>query len=469
MKITAEAVYRLRENNSDYRIGQLIFDPNGEYAQDNPQDGPGLHRIHETLGLQRSDEVETYGLYRPPSDQQRVIMRINFFGDPFPPQWTTTGVETALDQLLAGRDIIREIMEDETARYSTAFRDVDLSVPLNASGDRGAQVRYRRAILVHQTALAAAGFAVPRWPPSTRGLFNQKLIEAMKPQNNPNSNNQAAYSQAATIMERSSAANGQVTWDLLVTFFSALNLFINDRSSYYQTFENQYINRPNSSGERWADPKLQNLLRIFQTQNGPRLFQRAQEQHDATSTQDFAVQVVNDLQAGKLVIVDQSTGDPPLNIKAAERIMWRVFRTQQEAFRTAVSSTGGLNENQGHILVYVEEAHNLLPRERTADILRTVWARSAKEGSKMSIGMMLATQAPSSIMPEILSETDNWILAHLNSERERNVIAGYWDFRDFTDQIGRVSEPGFVRVRTLSLAYTVPVQLDRFALDLPMS
>ena len=120
-------------------------------------------------------------------------------------------------------------------------------------------------------------------------------------------------------------------------------------------------------------------------------------------------------------------------------------------------------------LVYVEEAHNLLPRISTADNLRTVWARSAKEGSKMNIGMVLATQAPSSIMPEILSETDNWILSYLNSEKERNVIAGYMDFEDFLEQIGQVSEAGFVRMRTLSLAYTVPVQFARFRLDLPVS
>ena len=196
------------------------------------------------------------------------------------------------------------------------------------------------------------------------------------------------------------------------------------------------------------------------------LFQRAQDQHDPNAPNDFSANVVDDLKKGKLVIVDQSTGDPEQNRKAAERIMWRVFRTQQEAFRTA-ASTGGLGTNGGHILVYVEEAHNLLPRANAADNLRTVWARSAKEGSKMNIGMVLATQAPSSIMPEILSETDNWILAYLNSENERKVISGYMDFEDFLEQIGQVSEPGFVRMRTLSLAYTVPVQFDRFRLSVP--
>ena len=81
--------------------------------------------------------------------------------------------------------------------------------------------------------------------------------------------------------------------------------------------------------------------------------------------------------------------------------------------------------------------------------------------------MVLATQAPSSVMPEILSETDNWVLSYLNSGAERRVVADYMDFADFVDQIGRVSEQGFVRIRTLSQAYTVPVQLDRFQIADP--
>ena len=466
MKITAEAIYRLRESDPEHRVGQLIFDPNGEYAQDNPQDGPGLHRIHETLGLQRRDEVETYGLFATQSDPQRRIMKINFFGDPFPARWTDDDVEIALDQLLAGRDIIREIMADESARYTTAFRDADLSIPLNAASDVGAQVRYKRAILCYQTALAAAGLTPPNWPPSINGLFNAQLIDALKQGANPNSANAPVYDQASTALATAKANGGRITWNTLASVFSALNQFIGDGKSGYSAFENDYIAR-SSSGESWADPRLKNLLRIFETQNGPRSFQRAQDQHDAAAPNDFAANVIDDLCAGKLVIVDQSTGDPGQNEKAAERIMWRVFRKQQEAFRNAAGAAGS-NGDLRHILIYVEEAHNLLPRANAADKLSTVWARAAKEGSKMNIGMVLSTQAPSSIMPEILSETDNWILAYLNSRNERNVIAGYMDFEDFLEQIGQVSEPGFVRLRTLSLAYTVPVQFDRFRLDLPV-
>ena len=132
--------------------------------------------------------------------------------------------------------------------------------------------------------------------------------------------------------------------------------------------------------------------------------------------------------------------------------MWRIFQSQQERFRTLLSEhdpTAPPDESaatKGHIIVYIEEAHNLLPRANARDNLTSVWARAAKEGSKLNMGMVLATQAPSSVMPEILSETDNWVLSYLNSDTERRVVSGYMDFSDFMEQIGKVSEQGFVRL-----------------------
>ena len=142
LKVVAESIYRLREMDAAYRIGQLIFDPSGEYAQDNPQDGKALHKIHEAVGLDRAGEIETYGLLPVPWDGDRKMMKINFFGDPIPKNWKTTEVETSLVQLIAGREIINSIMAGETARYTTAFRNVDLAVPSNVEGDVGSQIRY---------------------------------------------------------------------------------------------------------------------------------------------------------------------------------------------------------------------------------------------------------------------------------------------------------------------------------------
>ncbi len=425
LKIVAESIYRLREINSDYRVGQLIFDPSGEYAQDNPQDGKALHKIHESVGLDRAGEVETYGLLRVPWDRDRKMMKINFFGEQFPKDWKHTDVEQALSQLFAGREIIKSMMSEEGAQYTKAFRDVDLAVPINIEEDFGDQIRYKRTILAYQTALFDAGLTPPKWSPSVKGLFNKNLIGSMK---------NTEYDSAAIILEEADNSNGSVTWDQLHIVFSAIESFV--KHNKYKEFNDAYV-KSSSKGEAWADPKFLAIIRIFESGNGPRRFSRAQEQHAPQTSIDFAEAIVADLRKGKLVIVDQSSGEPEQNADAAQRVMWRIFRTQQDLFkipRQAKETDGA----KGHIIVYLEEAHNLLPRANVTDKLGTVWARSAKEGSKYNIGMVLATQAPSSIMKEILSETDNWILAYLNSEEERRVIAGYMDFAGFlgTDRQG---------------------------------
>ena len=477
LKIVAENVYRIREDNPEHRVGQVIFDLSGEYAQDTYQDGKGLHRVHETIGLPREPEVATYGLLPPPDwDKERKVMKLNFFGNPFPARWTTETVENALEQLMAGRMIINSIMEGEGDRYTTAFRDADISVPQNATGNHGAQVRYQRAILAYQTALAAAGLTPPRTPSlkiigGDGSLLGQNITKHLELDQNQNSDNKTEYHQAAEILKRANSPQGKITWEQLQTVFTALDKFVRDNKSGYQVFENAYISRPKGSGEPWADQKLKAVISIFRTPNGPRTFQITHEQHDPNAANDFAKAVVEDLQKGKLVIIDQSAGEPEQNQAAAERVMWRIFRSQQDKFRSALARhdpSKPPDESQateGHIIVYIEEAHNLLPNANARNTLQTVWAKAAKEGSKYNIGMVLATQAPSTVMREILTETDNWVLSYLNSGTERRFVADYMDFDDFIDQIGKVSERGFVRIRTLSQAYTVPVQLDKFVIE----
>ena len=158
------------------------------------------------------------------------------------------------------------------------------------------------------------------------------------------------------------------SWGSLRTALTALDSFVNDKNSYYADFEDDY-RKSSSSAEDWADPRLKSVLSIFRTPNGVRTFQGVKDQHSANTTSDYAEDIVADLKAGKLVIFDQSTGSPELNVRAAERIMWKVFKSQQAMFTAAESRKPGKG-----MCWCTWRKHTLLPRGASRDVLSTVWA-----------------------------------------------------------------------------------------------
>ena len=157
--------------------------------------------MHAAIRRERAGEVETYGLFAPPSDRERTITKINFFGEAFPSEWTQTGVEAALEQLLVGREIVQEELAGADSIYIRAFRDADITLPDIDETDRGAITRYRRTVLAYQTALASAGLQGPSWTPSATGLFNKDILDAMA--NSGDQEYAAATSEPASQYEQS--------------------------------------------------------------------------------------------------------------------------------------------------------------------------------------------------------------------------------------------------------------------------
>lgn len=455
MKITARAIYLLRKANPSFRVGQLILDPNGEYANENIQDGGALKNSYQEVGgVKYDDEVETYGLNTHPNDPNRKIVKINFFGSRVSNWGDVNALEQDLDQLFVGKTVVDNELADATTIYVRRFRDTLIECP-KAFADKGEETRFKRLITVYRGILFAAGFSAPTQKVSIKRLFGKELRDAMQKNGSQDPAVQSKIASAAELF-----ANDDIAWGDFVTACKALRDFIADKNAGYSDFESQYSK--DHKGKRWADDALINILEIYAYPNGVAQFRRAERQHSPNAASDYAADIVEAIRKGKLVIFDQSTGDPEQNQNAAERILWEIFNRQKLDFVDPQRDDAGQIIPPPPIMVYLEEAHNLLPAAGGKDELRTIWARTAKEGSKYMIGMVLATQEPSSVMPAILKNTDNWFVAHLNNTDEVRTLAKFYDFEDYAHQIKTISDPGFVRMRTLSNPYTIPVQIDLF-------
>ncbi len=453
-KIIAKSVYELRypqdTESAPLRIGQIIFDPNGEYANENVQDKDGnenpnaLKNIWEiNPSVKKEDEVVTYGITDHPNDPGRKKMLINFYLD---------------ENLQTGKEIIDASFRKGEVKFIENFKQVFFEEP--DPSDRSATTRYKRQVLAYRSLLAKAEFDIPKnLPISTSKLFNDKLFEGR-----PNAkeeeeqfygmldvhsdeDNREKYRAAAKVFQ-----TPQPSLKRLAGAFATLYDFM--KTDEYKAFERWYVDKkPNASGDTWADEDFKKILEMIWRANGAKQIGKVRDNHSASTTSDYAADIYNDLIKGKLVIVDQSSGEPEINKSSAERIMWYVFKSNQQLFREG--------KRPYDIMIYIEEAHNLLPSGSDLD-LTDVWVRTAKEGAKYRLGLVYATQEVSSIQRNILKNTANWFIGHLNNTDETKELRKFYDFEDFEKSIRRAQDKGFLRVKTLSNYFVIPVQVKKF-------
>jgi hypothetical protein len=462
VKIIAKSIYQLRQKRNQ-RIGQLIFDANGEYANENLQDmddsgkAQALRNVWQVPvkgEMGSPDDVVTYGLLKNANDPNRVVMKINFYDDTL----IQVGKELIDDKLNNDANQAVQYVKSFTSVY---FEPVESMSP-------GEKTRELRRRLIYKTILHVAGFKDPTdgkaYKEGTK-LFSDDLINSLHIGINefddlPDSKqkelkkNLDKYKDCSKILEQYN--NYGTGYAELGRAFEALLMYTKDPYSTYSDFEKAYL-LTSSSGSLWLDVSTSSLLETFQYKNAAKKIAKAGVYHDPKSAKkDYAQMIYEDLAVGKLVIVDQALGDSELNKLAAERILRRIFDENNRLFSDA--------QSPANILIYVEEAHNLMPRGSEEDTTN-IWARVAKEGAKFNIGMIYSTQEVSSIQKNILKNTTNWFISHLNNGEEIRALSDFYDFKDFAQSILQAEDKGFIRMKTKSNKFVVPIQVDRFQVE----
>lgn len=493
-KIIAKAVYALRldppaKDPSRGRIGQLIFDYNGEYANDNVQDGANLNptslknvwkMVPGMTEVKRSEELVTYGMMPHPNDEKRNLMKINFYRD---------------DDLATGKEIINALIDDSpvaVTRYADNFKAVRIEKK-DPTGDRGVDVRNARILLAYRAVLAASGYPAPTQSPLNKPemkvgktpLFGKDILDAMRNSaeekrkerfvwaagvlsgtaagdealgENTNSENGAATEESASeVTSSASAGTAGVTWDMAARALDILRDFIaRGKDTGYDTFNMGYMKAKGKSGKSWDDNDFMGIIGILEYKNGLQAVGKGKDRHSESVEMDFTDAIYNDLVDGKLVIVDQSSGDQDMAQREATRVMQKIFARNMAKFTTG--------QKPPRMLIYIEEAHNLLPAGDKLERGET-WTKTAKEGGKLMIGLVYATQEVSSIHKNILKATANWFIGHLNCTDETKELRKFYDFGDFEPSILRAQDKGFLRVKTMSNFFVVPTQIKLFSIE----
>jgi DNA helicase HerA-like ATPase len=403
------------DGHPKYAIGQIIFDINGEYANANLQDqGTAIFDLYQ-------DRTIRYCTIKKPGFRE---LKVNFYSE-----------------VASGFELIKSdpSVADDGTRFVANFRSVDMEKPADYDSNRSAQTRYDRRLAAYYCILQRAKFESPK-------------------------NFKVTFS-----------ANKEVRAAVGLDFDPSKGITLDQAATWWETLWQVYDEDPtgcfakykkDNDGREWADDDLKALLVMLTRRrksggqtpdcSGYNVLREITDRHTATIQTSFEIDILSHLRAGKIVIVDLSLGEPNIQALFSDRICRTIFSDSMRRFTQAAPNN--------FVQFCFEEAHNLFPKKDDKD-LSLIYNRIAKEGAKLNLGLIYATQEVSSISSNILKATQNWFIAHLNNDDEIKELRKYYDFSDFAEGLIRFSQDtdkGFVRMKTYSSPFVIPVQVDRF-------
>ena len=397
-------------DQSNLPIGQLIFDINGEYANANNQDNGSISDIFK-------ENCVRYRMIKHPGFNNLLN---NFY-----------------EQISEGFSIICEqIKNDGNASSGDIQNFMTMSFDEPDKGDHSLHNQWEVKVAIYRCLLFKADFE----------LNNSDGYKISFPVN-------------ANI--RNQVENGRTQYFNIEDFRGGIKLPIKKAIEWFLNARDVNINSQllSSSGNPWLDGDCKAMLNMLAQKNdtnsyirGYRILKNAIEYHSCDRTgKEVYEEIYNHLVNGKIVILDLSVGNSRLRNKISEDLARSIFNKSMNIFTN--------DSTPPNIMIYIEEAHNLIGKKMD---LNDPWPRLAKEGAKYKIGLVYATQEVSSVHPNILANTENWFVTHLNSEKEISELSKFYDFSDFSKSLIRAQDVGFARVKTLSSSYVIPVQIDKF-------
>lgn len=418
VKTTVSAV-ALAAMKSDIAVGQLIFDVNGEYANANHQDdGSSIAEVFGPARVVRYRAIQTAGF---------EDLRINFYNEPA--------------QAIA---LIHALFAADKPPFSGQDLDSFLGTTLTKPDPKeiGDYTRWERHVAVFQCILFRAGYPAPAnfkvKVPRSKSLLKQA--------------EKALGADHAPSTEFVSLEDGSAWFEQI----RRANITLKDTQS--AAGQAKIGLESSSKGNSWVDPTLEALLNMLARENsrgqafgGYRAIQNYVPYHSPQRMADVIVEIIGHLTQGKIIILDLSVGPVEIREVLSERIARQIFERQMRQL-----NSGEVPKN---VVLYVEEAHNLIGKKTE---LTATWPRIAKEGAKAKIAFVYATQEPSSVHPNILANTENWFVTHLNNDDELKTLGKFYDFADFLPSLKSAQDVGFARIKTLSSPFVTPVQINRF-------
>jgi len=415
VKMIAQSI--LETTKSTNNVGQVIFDINGEYANDNPQDG------NCSLATAYKDRCDVYAL-TPKEKTKSKPLKINFYEHP-------DASIAVLSSLIkeAGRD---------SSNYIKSFLSVDVpSVSDVQSMPKFEVTRSRRKILMYWAILHKAGFSVQEdnLKPILRGFdpeLNKEAQERLYGKDESKWPEIATLDDLVTQLEKAIEANRATK---LASSTKGKDLFDPD------------------------DVALLDFLRPKGGASGPTIIQPYKKYHDYNAG-NFVTEIIQLLNKGRTVILDLGNAPPEVMEYFSKQLSTAVFYEQVDKFS---------NDKLGNHFVelYFEEAHNLFaPTDK--DEKTKIYRRLAKEGAKYHIGMVYSTQSVSSVSKDLLGQTENFFIAHLASQDEVGALAKVnFAYESMMDDIMLTKTPGYIRMLTRSHRFVVPMQAKKFEAAVP--